>query len=123
MSDFLTLDDVLGIHAVLIQRYGGMNGIRDIRLVESAISRPQCGYYSGLVEETAALTESLLINHPFVDGNKRTAYASCAVFLRINGLKIGASSQAIYHSILHWLELPPSERFGCIVANLETWVK
>lgn len=53
--------------------------------VESSIYRPQCGYYADIVEEACALMESLLINYPFVDGNKRTAFAAFDVFLRING--------------------------------------
>lgn len=123
MSDFLTLGDVLGIHAILLQRYGGMDGVRDIRVLESAIFRPQSGYYADVVEEAAALAESLLINHPFLDGNKRTAYAACAVFLKINGLKIRASSQELHGTLLHWLELPSSQRFECMVRDLRKLVR
>lgn len=123
MSDFLTLGDVLGIHAILLQRYGGMDGVRDIRALESAIFRPQSGYYADVVEEAAALAESLLINHPFLDGNKRTAYAACAVFLKINGLKICASSQELHGTLLHWLKLPSSQRFECMVHDLRKLVR
>lgn len=82
--DYLTLPDILGIHAELVETFGGSEGIRDLGAVEAALFRPQCGYYADIFEEAAALFESLLINHPFIDGNKRTAWASCDVFLRIN---------------------------------------
>ena len=83
--DFLTTDDILEIHNVLVEQYGGTAGIRDMSGLEAAVFRPQNGYYANIVEEACALFESILINHPFVDGNKRTAFASCDVFLRING--------------------------------------
>ena len=85
MSRFLTSEDVLGFHETLIARFGGKTGVRDRGLLESAIARPQTGYYSDLIEEAAALWESLSQNHPFLDGNKRTAVTATAVFLRING--------------------------------------
>ena len=83
--DYLTTADVLGLHAILLERYGGASGIRDMGAVESSVYRPQCGYYADIVEEACALMESLLINQPFVDGNKRTAFAAFDIFLRING--------------------------------------
>jgi len=85
MSRYLTAEDVLGFHESLVARFGGKAGIRDQNLLESAIARPQTGYYSDLIEEAAALWESLSQNHPFLDGNKRTAVTATAVFLRING--------------------------------------
>ncbi|NCA73118.1 MAG: type II toxin-antitoxin system death-on-curing family toxin, partial [Sphingobacteriia bacterium] len=83
--DFPTVADVLGMHTVLIRRYGGAPGVRDPGALESALFRPQTGYYDDIVAEAAALVESLAINHPFVDGNKRVAFAAVDVFLRING--------------------------------------
>ncbi len=83
--DYLTVIDVLGLHAVLMQRYGGAMGVRDAGALEAALFRPQTGYYEDIVAEAAALMESLAINHPFVDGNKRIAFAATDVFLRING--------------------------------------
>jgi death on curing protein len=92
MSDFLTLAEVLALHADLIERYGGTHGIRDQGLLEAALYRPQTGYYADLVEEAAALWESLSQNHPFVDGNKRTAFAAAYTFLAINGVRVAADS-------------------------------
>ena len=70
-------------------RYGGSPGVRDRGLLEGALFRPQTGYYSSLIEEAAALWESLSQNHPFVDGNKRTAFATAYTFLVINGAPDG----------------------------------
>ena len=89
MSDYLTLPEVLAMHADQIERYGGSPGLRDPGLVESALYRPQTGYYADLVEEAAALGESLAQNHPIIDGNKRTALAAYT-FLAINGARLTA---------------------------------
>jgi len=78
--DYIHVDDVLAIHADQIERYGGSQGLRDPGLLEAALFRPQTGYYPSLVDEAAALWESLSQNHPFVDGNKRTAFAATYVF-------------------------------------------
>ena len=92
MSDFLTLSEVLALHSDLIERYGGTPGIRDQGLLEAALYRPQTGYYAELMEEAAALWESLSQNHPFVDGNKRTAFAAAYAFLTINGIRLNADT-------------------------------
>ncbi len=73
---YLTVADVLGMHTVLMQRYGGALGVRDPGMLEAALFRPQTGYYEDILAEAAALMESLAINHPFVDGNKRIAFAA-----------------------------------------------
>lgn len=96
MSDFLTLAEVLAIHADQIERYGGSEGIRDAGLLEAALYRPQTGYYADLVEEAAALWESLAQNHPFVDGNKRVAFAATYTFLAINGVRLTADPEDAY---------------------------
>lgn len=116
--DYLTTADVLGMHAVLIKRYGGADGIRDLGAVEAAVFRPQCGYYADIVQEACALLESLLINHPFMDGNKRVAFAACDVFLRINGYRIAASSEALYPLMLSWIGMEPGERFQAMEEGL-----
>ena len=72
--DFPTLEEVVAIHDAQIDEFGGSLGLRDAGALESAIMRPQLGYYDGLLDEAAALLESLAMNHPFVDGNKRTAF-------------------------------------------------
>ena len=96
ITDYLTLVEVLAIHQDQIERYGGSHGIRDLGLLESALYRPQTGYYADLIEEAAALWESLAQNHAFIDGNKRTAFAATYTFLAINGIRITADAQDAY---------------------------
>ncbi len=100
MTDYLTLAEVLAIHLDQIERYGGTHGVRDPGLLESALFRPQTGYYADLVEEAAALWESMSQNHPFLDGNKRTAFAVTYTFLAINGAQLTAGSSAVQHFVL-----------------------
>ena len=85
MSDFLTVAEVYRMQHILIERYGGLHGVRDKGAIEAAIFRPQAGYYSTVHEEAAALMESLGKNHGFIDGNKRIAFTATDVFLRRNG--------------------------------------
>lgn len=92
MTQYLSVEDVLAFHDIQLRRYGGAPGIRDMGLVEAALFRPQTGYYKDIIEEAAALWESFLMNHPFIDGNKRTAFAVMDVFLRINGIRIKSTS-------------------------------
>jgi death-on-curing protein len=117
MTDYLTMAEVLAMHVDQIERYGGSHGIRDPGLLESALFRPQTGYYADLVEEAMALWESLSQNHPFLDGNKRTAFAATYTFLAINGARLTAdaletqdfvlalyeSSQFSFDKLLPWL--------------------
>jgi len=98
--DYIHVDDVLAIHADQIERYGGSQGLRDPGLLEAALFRPQTGYYPSLVDEAAALWESLSQNHPFVDGNKRTAFAATYAFLFINGLRIVARDEDAQEFVL-----------------------
>ena len=85
---FLTLQETLELHEQLIQRFGGPAGVRDLGLLESALIRPQTGYYDTLSMQAAALLQSLCQNHCFVDGNKRVAFAGTAIFLRMNGYRL-----------------------------------
>ena len=103
-TDFLTTADVLGMHVVLIQKYGGLSGVRDPGALEAALYRPQTGYYKDTIEQAAALMESLAINHPFVDGNKRIAFAATDVFLRINGYELSRAPSLIYSEMIGMLE-------------------
>ena len=96
MTDYLTVAEVLAMHADQIEMYGGSHGVRDHGLLEAAIYRPQTGYYLDLIEEAAALWESLAQNHPFVDGNKRTAFAATYTFLAINGVQLKADAEETY---------------------------
>ncbi len=104
MRNYLTLTDVYHIYEVLIAAYGGSEGIRDPGLIEAALLRPQTGYYSDVIEEAAALWESLAMNHGFIDGNKRVAFAVMEVFLDINGIEATASQNAAETFILSNLE-------------------
>ena len=83
---YLSLDDALWIHQEQLKLYGGAAGVRDEGLILSALLRPQTGYYSDVIEEAAALWESLAMNHGFIDGNKRVAFASTILFLQANGV-------------------------------------
>jgi death-on-curing protein len=96
MNEYLTVAEVLAMHADQIERYGGAQGVRDQGLLEAALYRPQTGYYASLIEEAAALWESLAQNHPFIDGNKRTAFAATYTFLAINGGRLTADAQETY---------------------------
>src|SRR5579863_7479341 len=100
MTDYLTAIEVLEIHDDQIDRYGGAAGVRDPGLLEAALYRPQTGYYADLIEEAAAIWESLAQNHPFVDGNKRTAFAATYTFLAINGIRLTADAEETYQFIL-----------------------
>jgi death on curing protein len=104
MTEYVTTADALFFHKHLIERYGGAPGVRDVGALESALQRPQTGYYDTIIEEAAALIESLVQNHPFVDGNKRVAFAVVDVFLRINGHTIVAASKRIYRQLMELFE-------------------
>lgn len=104
MTAYVTTADALFFHKELIERYGGAPGLRDAGALESALHRPQTGYYDTIIHEAAALLESLVQNHPFVDGNKRVAFAVTDVFLRINGYLITADSGAIYAYMMKLFE-------------------
>ncbi|MGA9398948.1 MAG: type II toxin-antitoxin system death-on-curing family toxin [Anaerolineaceae bacterium] len=93
MMRYLTTEQVLFIHSRLITETGGMHGVRDLSMLESAVARPAASFddkdlNSDLFEKAAALMESLINNHPFVDGNKRTGITATALFMRINGYKL-----------------------------------
>ncbi len=90
---YLSLIQVLAIHDIMIKRFGGSLGIRDRGLIESAIARPNASFdgkdlYKSLFDKTAALLHSLLKNHAFVDGNKRTSLSAAGIFLAMNGYKL-----------------------------------
>ena len=118
MRNFLTLQEVVEIHDILLDRIGGATGIRDLGALESAIMRPQMGYYDGLLDEAAALMESLAMNHPFMDGNKRTALGATDAFLRLNGYLIDCDSREAYDFFMQLFETN-SFRF----AQLREWLE
>ena len=115
---FLSLDEVLAIHERVIDAYGGAGGVRDLGLLESALYRPQSGYYEDLATMAAALFESLLMNHPFVDGNKRVAFFSTDVFLRLNGWRLEVDANEA-HALL--TDLLQTGR--CDLDHLSDWIR
>lgn len=115
---FLSLDEVLAVHTRLAECFGGPPEIRDLGLLESALYRPQTGYYADLVEMAAALFESLLMNHPFVDGNKRVAFFATDVFLRLNGWRLEVDATAAHAFLIGLLEAGESD-FG----HLAPWIR
>jgi death on curing protein len=104
-ATFLTLDEVLAIHAHLIDRYGGRSGIRDPALLESALAMPRAAFaghelHATLHEQAAAYLFHLVKNHPFVDGNKRAGLAVALVFLRLNGVTVRATDDELVALVL-----------------------
>lgn len=101
----IELTDVLNIHNILIDKFGGTKGIRDNGLLESAINRPFATFdhkdlYATPSEKAAAILESILINHPFVDGNKRTGYVLMRIILLDNGLDVIAEQDEKYKLVI-----------------------
>lgn len=118
MRDYLTVADVIGLHAISIQRYGGKAGLRDAGALESALFRPQTGYYEDIIAEAAALMESLAINHPFIDGNKRVAFAATDVFLRVNGWRLARAPHNIYDQMMGFFETGTFD-----LEHLDPWLR
>ena len=119
---FPAVGTILAMHEILIAETGGAPGLRDIGTLESAIMRPQIGYYDGIIEEAAALMESLAINHPFVDGNKRISFAAADTFLLMNGYFIDCDGIEA-HSYFMSLFDSNTFRFAELAAWLEAHVK
>jgi death-on-curing protein len=113
-----TVAESIEAHRILVEEFGGSHGVRDMGLLESTIFRPLTGYYGGLLEEAAALMESLTNNRPFLDGNERVAFAMADTMLRSNGyyLEIGgetaneffraslAAHEFRFSKILEWIQ-------------------
>ena len=101
----IDLDDILNIQEFLNSKFGGSQGVRDKSLLKSAIARPfqtfdKADLYKSHVEKAAALIESLVSNHPFIDGNKRTDYVLMRLYLMENGLDISASQAEKYKFVI-----------------------
>jgi death-on-curing protein len=116
--DYLTTIEVMAIHAIMIKKYGGISGIRDLGALESALFRPQTGYYADIIAQAAALMESLAINHPFLDGNKRVAFAVVDVFLRINNCQLVAENNKIYKEMIKMFD---QQKFD--YDHIEPWLR
>lgn len=102
---FLSLDEVLALHEVQVQLFGGSSGLRDMGLLQSAMGNAEAtfgGHYlhETLVEMAAAYLYGICRNHPFVDGNKRTAVATALTFLDMNGLEIDAAEPEFYDLVI-----------------------
>jgi death-on-curing protein len=115
---FLSLDEAIAIHEALIARFGGPPGVRDKGMLQSALFRPQTGYYTTLPEMAAALFESLINNHAFIDGNKRVAFFTCDVFLRLNGWKLQVNQAEAHDFIISTLE-----KGECKYEKLLPWIQ
>jgi death on curing protein len=115
---YLTVEEVVAIHATLIDRFGGAAGLRDAGLLESALFRPRTGYYADLGEMATALFESLLMNHCFTDGNKRAAFFSTDVFLRLNGWRLEVDADAAHRFLIGLLD-----RHECDYSRLLPWIR
>lgn len=102
----------------MIDEFGGPPGVRDQGLLESALFRPRTGYYEDLAEMATALFESLLMNHPFVDGNKRVAFFATDVFLRLNGWKLQVEATRAHTFLIDLLE-----RDECDFERLLPWIR
>lgn len=118
MIQHLSVDEVLAIHERLIEHFGGPPGVRDLGLLESALFRPRTGYYKDMAEMATALFESLIMNHPFVDGNKRVAFFATDVFLRLNGWKLDVEADAAHQFIINALEMET-----CDYVHLLPWLR
>ena len=118
MTVYPLLDDVLSLHRTLIERFGGSHGLRDRGALESALARPQTGYYRDAIEEAAALWESLSQNHPFIDGNKRVAVTVAAAFLRVNGYRLAFNDASAFSFLMDLYE-GGRMRFG----ELDMWLR
>ncbi len=114
----LTVDEVIETHIILIDHFGGAPGVRDLGLLESALYRPRTGYYRDIAEMAAALFESLLMNHPFIDGNKRVAFFATDVFLRLNGWKLKVESKEGHEFLIGLLD-----RGACDYDHLLPWIR
>ena len=115
---YLTVAEVLAIHDDQIERYGGSPGVRDPGQLEAALFRPQTGYYVDVVAEAAALWESLSQNHPFIDGNKRTAFAVMFTFLAVNDITLKVDETAVMKFLV-----PLYDRSAVSFDKLEPWLR
>jgi len=118
VTHYPVIEEVIVAHDRLIEQFGGSLGLRDRDALESALARPQSGYYEDLIQEAAALWESLSQNHPFIDGNKRAAVTVTAAFLRVNGYRLKFDDEAAFDFLIGLYE---SGRFR--YTDLESWLR
>ena len=101
----ISVKEAQAIHKILIDAFGGSHGVRDLALLDSALARPfqtfeNTDLHSTPIQKAASLIESILINHPFIDGNKRTGYVLMRIFLIDNGLDINASQEEKFDLVI-----------------------
>lgn len=101
MTDFLSLEDILDLHADQVAQYGGEHGVRDLGMLESAIAQPRATFdgeflHKDLFEMAAAYLFHIVQNHPFLDGNKRAGAVGALVFLDLNGIEVDAPEGSLY---------------------------
>lgn len=101
---FPTVSEIITMHQSLIKEFGGAHGLPNQAALESALMRPQNGYFDSVIQEAAALMESLAINHPFMDGNKRVAFFVTDAFLRMNGYWIDCDNDEAYRFFMSLFE-------------------
>ena len=102
---FLSVNEVIALHDIQLERFGGLAGIRDVGLLESAVAMPQAGLgehyaHADLFEMAAAYLFHLVKNHPFSDGNKRVGFHAAYVFLRVNGWEVDLTQDAAYDLVI-----------------------
>ncbi|MBI2621999.1 MAG: type II toxin-antitoxin system death-on-curing family toxin [Candidatus Levybacteria bacterium] len=119
---YLTVQDVLLLHELAIDKFGGSHGLRDLGLLESAVMRPQATFsgidlYPSIFDKAASLVHSLLMNHQFVDGNKRTAMFSMMTFLELNGYKFIADQKEVVEYALYIENSQPE------IEEISKWLK
>jgi len=118
VTRYLSVTNILEIHRVLIDRFGGSPGVRDANLLRAAAGRPQNGYYVDGIEQAAAFFESLSGNHPFIDGNKRIAFTATAVFLGINGYDLLFTDAEAYAWLIKLYETGQVTK-----SNVASWLR
>jgi death-on-curing protein len=119
---YLTVGEVLQIHHQQNDDYGGSHGLRDKGLLESAVFRPQIGYCNNIAEEAAALMESLVNKHPFLDGNKLVAFAAAHTFLLVNGYDLEVKPLEAYDFMMQSIARGEF-RFGLILEWINNHIR
>ncbi|MBD2079742.1 type II toxin-antitoxin system death-on-curing family toxin [Leptolyngbya sp. FACHB-17] len=105
MPEFLTLEEVIQTHEAILEQFGGASGVRDQGLLQSALAQPQATFAGELLhltlfDQAAAYLFHLAMNHPFLDGNKRTAFAAADIFLRLNGFRLNLSQDEKFEFVI-----------------------
>ncbi|HSW97089.1 MAG TPA: type II toxin-antitoxin system death-on-curing family toxin [Candidatus Saccharimonadales bacterium] len=119
---YLTVADILLLHSIAIDEFGGSHGLRDLGLLESAVKRPQATFdgidlYQSIFDKAAALVHSLLMNHQFVDGNKRTAMFAVMTFLELDGYIFDATQKEVVEYALYIENSHPE------IEEISAWLK